>query len=132
MSEIEDRQQRDLPIYRAKKRDSETYVEGHLLGEETIGTLNFAGHVPEEILLDTYTVDMSTLAIHFQGMISSQGTKIFASLGEYGGDIVVEAEDETNGGTMVFFDRYLQPMSYLGNYDYSFFKVVGIQKKGMV
>lgn len=73
-----------IPIYRAKKIDSDEYVEGWYSDEPDMGT-----HYIRFYALN-YEIDPSTLAIHFPDMIDSEGTKIFVSLSEdgKGGDIV--------------------------------------------
>ena len=72
-----------IPIYRAKKIDSDEYVEGFLSNFKTAFIVELDTQTP-------FTIDPSTLAIHFPDMIDSDGTKIFASLSEdgKGGDIV--------------------------------------------
>ena len=78
----------NIPIYRAKEIDGEEYI---------IGSLDFnASRIDNTfyhiITGDRYnhTIDPTTLAIHFESMIDSEGNKIFASLSEdgKGGDIV--------------------------------------------
>jgi len=73
----------NLPIYRAKKIDSDECVEGfHTANRHlTKHWIRWDGYMTE--------VDQSTLAIHFPDMLDSEGTKIFASLSEdgKGGDI---------------------------------------------
>ena len=75
----------NLPIFRAKKLDSDEYVEGYL--EEHNKSDFYISLMPNEI--DAYKIDITTLSIHFPDMIDSQGNKIFASLSEdgKGGDI---------------------------------------------
>ena len=77
----------NIPIYRAKKIDSDKYIQGYLLGMwgEYFISWGETNHVPNKV-----QVDPLTLAIHFKGMIDSEGTKIFASLSDNGkgGDIV--------------------------------------------
>ena len=69
-----------IPIYRAKKIDSDEYVEGYYIRENTghfiQGCNDFRGGFK--------IIDQSTLAIHFPDMLDSEGTKIFASLSEDG------------------------------------------------
>lgn len=81
----------NIPIYRAKKTDSDKYVIGYLLPEykgkfylSIEWSRDFDGDTP-----DFVQIDISTLSIHFPDMIDSQGNKIFASLSEdgKGGDI---------------------------------------------
>lgn len=77
-----------IPIYRAKKVDSDEYVIGEL---HTLGT-DEEPFITTEIndrFIDHIIIDPTTLSIHFPDMLDSQGDKIFASLSEdgKGGDI---------------------------------------------
>ena len=98
----------NIPIYRAKKIDSDEYIIGstiiknkmwtsgkgyhdvfYILKDENVSILTrFPVYYP-----DVVRVDPTTLAIHFPDMLDSQGNKIFASLNEdgKGGDILLEA-----------------------------------------
>lgn len=78
----------NIPIYRAKKIDSDEYVEGNLIEDEGVFYIiknpvitHFNGL---QILTGEYeylhSIDPTTLAIHFPDMIDSQGKEIFASL----------------------------------------------------
>ncbi len=85
-----------IPIYRAKKIDSDEWVEGYYIPEnpdrnstivsiEKVGEEIIDGYVAwEEHGEINYTVDQNTLAIHFQNMTDKNGKKIFASLSEDG------------------------------------------------
>lgn len=82
----------NIPIYRAKKIDSDEYV---------IGCLDFNKYRTfyHIITVDRYnhTIDPTTLAIHFKDMLDGQGNKFFASLSKngIGGDVfITENEDE--------------------------------------
>jgi len=72
-----------IPIYRAKKRDSEEWVKGYLFKRDEYFFIMVSAY-------DVYRVDPSTLSISFQNMIDKNGKKIFASLsrGGIGGDII--------------------------------------------
>jgi hypothetical protein len=73
-----------IPIYRAKKIDSDDYVEGWLVENEII-IQEFSPEYTMEYHDGCYFyIDQSTLAIHFPDMIDSEGTKIFASLSKNG------------------------------------------------
>ena len=85
-----------IPIYRAKKVDSDEYIIGYLLPEfngkfylSTKWTKDIDGYTPNFV-----QVDISTLSIHFSEMLDSQGNKIFASLQEDGkdGDITLSKD----------------------------------------
>ena len=77
----------NIPIYRAKKIDSDKYIQGYLLGMwgEYFISWGETNHVPNKV-----QVDPLTLAVHFKDMVDSEGNKIFASLSKEGkgGDIV--------------------------------------------
>ena len=67
-----------IPIYRAKKINSDEYVEGYY-----VESINYKSNIQVN---NSYfqEIDPTTLAIHFPDMIDSQGNKIFASLSEDG------------------------------------------------
>ena len=73
-----------IPIFRAKKLDSDECVIGFIVKSEC----------DEDFLIrvdgEYHFIDVSTLSIHFPDMIDSQGNKIFASLQKdgKGGDII--------------------------------------------
>ena len=87
----------NLPIYRAKKLDSDEYVEGFY-----VDTVEFLGKILKNkngfISRDGQwaVIDKSTLSIHFPDMIDSKGKKIFASLckDDKGGDVLFDTEYE--------------------------------------
>ena len=75
-----------IPIYRAKKIDSDEYVEGYLFEVENYGRKYYIGKVCTylEISDEATMVDMSTLAIHFNDMLDKNNNPIFASLSKDG------------------------------------------------
>jgi len=79
----------DIPIYRAKKIDSDEYVVGYYSNTaEFLGKIlrNKNGYINSNG--EFWIIDPSTLAIHFPNMLDSEGNKIFASLSYgKGGDI---------------------------------------------
>lgn len=83
----------NLPIYRAKKKYSDEYVDGCLNIWEQNGKIYHSiieiGKYPSPFN-NIHIIEDSTLSIHFPDMLDSQGNKIFASLQEdgRGGDIV--------------------------------------------
>ena len=123
-----------IPIYRAKKIDSDEYVEGYYIRENTghfvQGCNEFSGVFK--------IIDPSTLAIHFPNMLDSEGTKIFASLSEdgKGGDnLIYEKWDGAKEPQNVIKTRFHQRgmdlrtadgIAFHG--DYEKIKVVGINK----
>lgn len=88
----------NIPIYRAKKIDSEEYVEGYLKE----GFFNNNECLWIQTKWKDYIIDASTLAIHFPDMLDIEGNKIFAGLSEdgKGGDIVIGKCRDGNGDTM--------------------------------
>jgi len=106
----------NIPIYRAKKICRDDYAEGYLLessviiSKKNIAKDGFLPIIVEEIDI----IDPSTLAIHFQDMIDSEGNKIFASLSEDG-----------KGGDMLenIIDNYIITFKYEG-------KVIGEENFG--
>ena len=85
----------NIPIYRAKKINSDKYVEGSLIQsrfifKDWIDDVWTSFGETRSNKAEVYTIDTTTLSIHFPDMIDNQGNKIFASLREdgKGGDIV--------------------------------------------
>ena len=93
-----------MPIFRAKKLDSDEYVKGYLVRAD-----DYDADVDEDQVIyfimdkmENYRtsevwdfvqnsrIDPTTLSIHFPNIIDSQGNKIFASLQEdgKGGDVL--------------------------------------------
>ena len=99
----------NLPIYRAKKINSDKYVIGQYI-ETEFSNEEYCDIEEQETIIkhciikdfrtvhddyeycnfDITEIDIATLAIHFPDMLDSQGNKIFASLREdgKGGDIL--------------------------------------------
>lgn len=80
-----------IPIYRAKKIDTDEWVEGSLI--------TYAFEIAQIHNSNTKvckSIETNTLAIHFPNMIDKNGKKIFASLSKdgVGGDIVSSYEAE--------------------------------------
>lgn len=76
----------NAPIYRAKKTDSDEYVEGFYY---PCDKRHYIATSIRKSMLDItenniYRIDQSTLSINFEDMIDSEGTKIFASINEDG------------------------------------------------
>ena len=88
----------NIPIYRAKKIDSDEYIEGYYFKEiDEEASRDEQSFTWYSVLRTSYgdhykdiKIDPSTLAIHFHCMLDSDNKKIFASLSEdgKGGDIV--------------------------------------------
>ena len=77
----------NIPIFRAKKIDSDEYVIGWYSSPIIIEGKTYLSITNKD---GEYRIDTTTLSIHFPDMIDSQGNKIFASLQEdgKGGDLI--------------------------------------------
>lgn len=119
----------NIPIYRAKKIDSDVYITGYLYKNGDFVTVH------------NIRIDPPTLAIHFPDILDSQGNKIFASLSEdgKGGDIISSGDFKET----VIFEKTKINESYQGGCDevifygvkigsyvtnIKHFKVIGIQQ----
>ena len=109
----------NLPIYRAKKIDSNEYVEGFYIEDYGIASyiqeskyLNFivSDRGEKGMEVDTlFQIDPTSLSIHFPDILDSQGNKIFASLQEdgKGGDILYyKSKIDLVTKTTVYFENY--------------------------
>ena len=76
----------NLPIYRAKKIDSDEYVMCWYSSPIIIEGKTYLSITNKD---GEYRIDTTTLSIHFSDMLDSQGNEIFASLQKNGrgGDI---------------------------------------------
>jgi len=127
----------NIPIYRAKKIDSNEYVEGYYsprfftcMGGKICHTINTKDG-------NQYKIDQSTLAIHFPDMLDSDNKKIFASLGEDGkGGDTLESDSIYGKKSVSILTSSGFSISNYDNGDYytpdyfvwDEFKVVGIQE----
>ena len=77
-----------IPIYRAKRVDSDEYVEGFLKNCTDTGLDTFW---IQDINFIDYKIDINTLSINFPDMLDCNKQRIFASLqgNGKGGDIVI-------------------------------------------
>lgn len=138
----------NIPIYRAKKKDSNEYTEGFLYQDivsyvpsDGVKSDEYNKALDEEswFLMDNIgrneMIDITTLAIHFPDMVDSNGNKIFASLQEdgKGGDILdcriaVNCDKPTRLKTI----KYTKPYRFtIGVYDidaYARKYITGIQE----
>lgn len=126
----------NIPIYRAKRINSDEYVDG-LLDEkrQSDGT-----HLYYRIPVLGWQIDPSTLSIHFSDMIDSDGNKIFASLSEdgKGGDNLFYedgleefvAEFTSNGFELYEYldNKKIKNRVYQQNVKWHNLKVIGIQQ----
>jgi len=82
-----------IPIYRARKLDSDEYIEGYLfiIWDKYYILWGTTNNIPNQI-----EINPSTLAIHFPNMIDKNGKKIFASLSKdgIGGDNLLNPLNE--------------------------------------
>lgn len=127
----------NIPIYRAKKINSEEYVTG-LLDEkrQSDGT-----HLYYRIPVLGYEIDPTTLSINFPDMQDSENTPIFASLSELGkgGDRLsgtTKYQKIEKEFTCFCAERgIIAPFTYSESFEnkpyrdyYNEFKIIGIQK----
>ena len=127
-----------IPIYRAKKIDSDEYVESSGIINEHNEIRLYKIYVNDMNVW--HEIDPSTLAIHFPDMLDSEGTKIFASLSEdgKGGDKLFEdkffnVEFVSIQAKRVYLKRktgesFLYAPKYLDCYRKKDLKVTGIQE----
>lgn len=123
----------NTPIYRAKKIDSDEYVEGYYY-KDNKDHIIFNGD--STTIFGLRVIDPTTLAIHFPNMLDKQGNKIFASLSGdgKGGDIIncylsIGQTTPTREKQTV---KYYKPYHFgLRSYDidaYSKLEIIGIQQ----
>ena len=123
----------NIPIFRAKKKDSDEYVEGYYHSyRDNIVSDDIVFHrivQKDKPLYRFYDIDPTTLAIHFPDMLDSQGNKIFASLNEdgKGGDIL---QDDEYIGIAKYIDCQfvVEYENCIDNIDNGNFDVIGIQE----
>ena len=86
----------NLPIYRAKKIDSDEYVMGWYSSPIIIEGKTYLSITNKD---GEYRIDTTTLSIHFSDMLDSQGNEIFASLQKNGrGGDVCSVNDYIDSG----------------------------------
>lgn len=122
----------NIPIYRAKKIDSDEYVEGYYVDTVEFFTKtlrNENGYITKDG--NFHIIDISTLAIHFPDTIDSQGNKVFASLQEDGkGGDICRIESEMENYVAEFTKEGLKFYEYLDNgkiVNSSYYKVFSIR-----
>jgi len=115
----------NIPIYRAKKIDSDEYVTGHYFNRKNM----LGGIIYHKIDFSTTCdkiaeIDILTLAIHFPDMIDSNNKPIFASLSEdgKGGD---NATHKLGYGVTF---KYINGMFISLANKFNEFKIIGIQQ----
>ena len=116
-----------IPIFRAKKIDSDKYTCGYLIRADDYESDSDEDQIVYFIMhkMENYRtnevwdfvcnsrIDPATLAIHFPDMLDSQGNKIFASLQEdgKGGDIILEPYLETERETVLSYENYIKNLN---------------------
>ena len=122
----------NIPIFRAKKLDSDEYVFG-VPRQDSKGMYEMIIDVVEDGIsgvIQRY-IEIDTISIHFPDMLDSQGNKIFASLSEDGkGGDIIETELKR-----VCTAKYKEYFFYADNKDYHcncfgfiHSKIIGIQQ----
>ena len=133
-----------IPIYRAKKTDSDEYVEGFYYPVRCIGTDKTSPSIASSDLEDPeyddyFEIDTTKIAIHFPDMIDSEGTKIFASLSEdgKGGDTIINKYTKAYGAglslpciftTAGVYRRSVDSGNRIPRIEYREYIVTGIQE----
>lgn len=145
----------NIPIYRAKKIDSDEWVEGFFIKIERFienkntlslpqhsldGNFKWIYHIQAQDKHTTYEIDTKTLSIHFPNMLDKNGKKIFASLQKdgIGGSKCTDSYNEkyvcvfnsiTNSCVMSYNTKQLKPET-MGVYDryWQTFEVTGIKE----
>ena len=136
-----------IPIFRAKKLDSDKYIIGQYI-ETEFSNEEYCDIEEQETIIkhciikdfrtvhddyeycnfDITEIDIATLAIHFPDMLDSKGNKIFASLQEdgKGGDIM---QDDEYFGIAKYKDCQfvVEYEDCIDNIDNGNFEVMGIQ-----
>ena len=119
-----------IPIYRAKKIDSNEYVIGYLLPEykgkfylSVEWSSDFDGDTP-----DFVQIDISTLSINFPDMIDSKGNKIFASLNIKGGSLIEYEEKIFEAMYLNGLIQAVANMDSIQNILFKYSKIIGIKK----
>ena len=137
-----------IPIFRAKKLDSDKYIIGQYI-ETEFSNEEYCDIEEQETIIkhciikdfrtvhddyeycnfDITEIDIATLAIHFPDMLDSKGNKIFASLQEdgKGGDIM---QDDEYFGIAKYKDCQfvVEYEDCIDNIDNGNFEVIGIQQ----
>ena len=139
-----------IPIFRAKKLDSDKYIIGQYI-ETEFSNEEYCDIEEQETIIkhciikdfrtvhddyeycnfDITEIDIATLAIHFPDMLDSQGNKIFASLQEDGkGGDIIETEFKK-----ICTTKYKEYFFYADNKEYHcncfgfiHSKIIGIQQ----
>ena len=123
----------NIPIYRAKKIDSDEYVIGWYSEPIVIESKLYLSITNKD---GTFRIDPTTLAMSFPDMKDSQGNKIFVSLSEdrKGGDmfecsIKFRKQENIFNGTFIYSNRMFTTDNYCVNQGFAKkFKVIGIRK----
>ena len=110
-----------IPIYRAKKIDSDEWVEGYLIGSYIIKDINEAISININIDLPRYRIDPSTISIHLPNMLDKNNNKIFASLSKDGRGGTI-----TNKGVVI----YTKFGIYVGN-NHILYEIKSLENMGI-
>ena len=137
-----------IPIFRAKKLDSDKYIIGQYI-ETEFSNEEYCDIEEQETIIkhciikdfrtvhddyeycnfDITEIDPTTLSIHFNNMLDSQGNKIFASLQEDGKDGDIMQDDEYFGIAKYKDCQFVvEYEDCIDNIDNGNFEVIGIQQ----
>ena len=120
----------NLPIFRAKRINSDEYVFG-VPRQDSKGMFEMIINVVEDGIpgvIQRY-IEVDTISIHFPDMLDSQSNKIFASLQEdgKGGDIVKIRDSDFKYVYKYIKGRFMLDSLELMN-PYLLFQKIGIQE----
>ena len=128
----------EIPIYRAKKIDSNEYIESSgIFIEDRLKYIMIVGVTRTLDKIKYENVDPTTLAIHFPDMLNSEGNKIFASLSKdgKGGDMFILGDERLKYIAMIHNNQLMakQQNTYgsligQGYAPTNKWKVIGIQQ----
>ena len=107
-------QRMNIPIYRAKKIQSDEYVVGYYTEKVKQYPGRHYIHFNNGYTETYERIDPLTLAVHFKDMVDSEGSKIFASLSKdgKGGDIL-----DISGRTETLFIEEAVIQTYMFKWD---------------
>lgn len=91
----------NIPLYRAKKINSDEYVTGYFY--QPTHFISDGSKIICHRTYETFSIDLTTLAIHFKDTLDIQGNKIFASLREDGkGGDLCETDNGARFGVFIW------------------------------
>lgn len=86
----------NIPIYRAKKIDSDEYVEGCLIGDKRFNHYE----IMKDGTFERYVIDLTTISIYHQDMLASDSNRILPN-GEKDLRIFASLQEDGKGGDIL-------------------------------